>query len=88
VYSGIANANSVIIQQDATNEIYSVNTFVVVGDYITVKGNNYPVIDKIDNILYFSSNNNIQLISNTANSQLITVIKPLSTNNVIKYLSV
>jgi hypothetical protein len=88
VYSGIANANSIIIYQDATNSIYSVNTFIFIGDYITVNGNNYAIIDKINNILYFSSANNIELISNTANSQLITITKPLSTNNIIKYSSV
>jgi hypothetical protein len=88
IYNGTASANSIIIEQDFNNQNYSVNTFIFIGDYVTISGNNYQIINKNENILYFSSNTNMELLANTANSQMITITKPLLSNNITKYLSV
>ena len=62
LYSGFADSNTVTITQEHYPETkYGVNTFIYVGDSIRLSGNDYPIINRIDNTLQFIDD--IELIS-------------------------
>jgi hypothetical protein len=89
IYSGYTVSNSIIItsNNNYSDTKYSMNTFIGIGDSITI-GNNSPIeINAISgNRLYFTTTLNPSgNVSHTAN---VTIIKDLSSNKITKYITV
>ena len=88
VYNGYTVSNSVIITNNNYSDTkYSMNTFIGIGDAITI-GNNSPIaIDAIlGNTLYFT--NTLNPSGNVSYTANVTIIKDLSSNNITKYTTV
>lgn len=87
VYSGYTSSNSVIItKNNYTDNKYSVNTFIGIGDNISIGNNSITIDNIINNTLYFT--NTLNTSGNVAYPSNVTVIKNLTSNKIITYTTV
>lgn len=84
IYNGYTNSNTIIVMKENYPENkYSVNTFISIGDTVTLGLNSSEVINISNNILYFSST--LSQTGNSSNLISMTVSKNLTTNNISLY---
>ena len=89
VYNGYTVSNTIVLtNNNYTDTKYSMNTFVSIGDSITLQNNSTSnvIINIIGNTLYFSQN--LEQIGTNTNTANVTLIKSLTSNNVTTYISV
>lgn len=86
VYNGYTDSNTIIVTRNNYTDKYSMNTFISVGDNISM-GTNIITIDRIENnILYFPVI--LDPAGDEQNTANVSIIKNLESNNIITYTTV